>query len=158
MKKRDLLNLNNSLVMLEGIKATVKFSCFVAKNKINLRDEFAVLDATRKPSAAYIAYDTKRAELAHKMADRDEKGQAKIENNNFVIIERFDEFREELTILKEANTQVIEDQKKKAKEFEAFLDEEFEFEGSQIDLKDIPETVEPSVLESFIAANLIIDE
>jgi len=157
MKKRDLLNLYNGLTQLEGRQFTVKFSYFVAKNKVMLRDEFAALDLVRKLAPEYIEYDTKRAELAHKMADKDEKGQAKIENNNFVILERVDDFRKLLAQLKRTNAKVIEEQDKKNAGFEELLEDEFEYAGPKIDLKDIPQAVEPSILEAFITCDLIID-
>ena len=157
MKKRDLMSLYNGLCMLEGRPFTVKFSYFVAKNKVLLKNEFAALDAVRKPSESYIAYDTRRAELALKMADKDENGNAKIENNNFVIVEKVDEFKERLDKLKKQYAKAIKDHEKKTADFEEILDEEFEYSGPKIDLKDIPQSVEPSILEAFITADLIIE-
>jgi hypothetical protein len=157
MKKRDLLSLHKALTQIEGRQFTVKFSYFVAKNKVLIKDEFAAIEEARKPSAAYVAYDTKRAELAHEMSDRDSKGSPKIENNNFIITERVDEFRKALDDLKESNKEVIENQNQKNIDFEKLLDEEIEYRGPKIDLKDIPQTVEPAILEVLILADLIVE-
>ena len=158
MKKRDLVSLYNGLCLVEGRQFTVKFSYFVAKNKVLLKDEFTALNEAKKPSAEYTAYDTERAKLAHEMADKDEKGQPNIENNNFIIIERVDEFKEAIDKLKEENAEVISAYVQKQKDYEVLLDEEFKFGGNKVDFKDIPTTVEPSILEVLITADLIIEE
>jgi hypothetical protein len=157
MKKRDLLKLNGALSSIEGRQFSVKFSYFIAKNKVAIKNEFDALEIARKPDPKYIEYDTKRAELAHKMADRDEKGQAMIVNNSFVIIEKVDEFKTELDKLKKEYSEAIQTQEKNLKDFEDLLNEEIEFRGPKIDLKDIPQTIEPSVLEVLITSNLIIE-
>lgn len=157
MKKRDLIKLNGALASIEGRPASIKFSYFVAKNKIAIKEEFTLLDELRKPSSEYIEYDTQRAQLAQKLADRDEKGQVRIENNNFIIVEKVDEFKTELDKLKKKYSKFIKEHEKKMKEFESLLDEEITFSGPKIDLKDIPQTIEPSLLETLISANLIIE-
>lgn len=158
MKKKELLSLYEALAKVEGRQFTVKFSYFIAKNKVLLKDEFAALEEAKRPSIEYTAYDTKRAELAHQFADREDNGQPKIENNNFIIIEKVDEFKEALDKLKEENEETIEAHNQKLKDFEALLDEEVEFKGPKIDLKDVPQTVEPSILENLIIADLIVEE
>jgi seryl-tRNA synthetase len=158
MKKRDLLKLNGVLSSIEGRQFSVKFSYFIAKNKVMIKNEFAILEDLRKPSPDYIAYDTKRAELAHKYADKDEEGKPKIENNNFVIVEHVDEFKKELDELKKKSDKAIKKHEKKMKDFEDLLDEDIDYQGPKIDFKDIPKVVEPSVLEVLIEAGLIIEE
>jgi len=158
MKKRDLISLNNALSALEGRQFAVKFSYFMAKNKVMIKDEFAALDEVRKPSAEYVAFDTKRAEMAMEFADKDEAGKPKIENNNFIITEKVDEFRKALDALKEKNSKVISAYEKQIKDFEELLDEEINFQGPKIDLKDIPPTIESSFLEVLITADLLIED
>lgn len=158
MKKRDLITLHRTLVSIEGRKSTVKFSYFIAKNKVMIKDDYNILEEAGKPSEEFTEYDAKRAKLAHELADRDEKKQPRIENGNFVIIENVDKFKKELDKLKKEYASVIKDQDKKFKEFNALLDEEIEYKpGPKIALQDIPEQVEPAVLEILIIADLIID-
>lgn len=158
MKKRDLISLHNSLTTLEGRPFSVKFSYFIAKNKVMLKNEFTALDVARKPDPKFVEFDTERAKLAHDMSDKDEKGQAKIENNNFIIVEKVNEFKDALEALKEKYSKAITDQEKNIKDFEAILNEEFEYKGPKIDFKDIPAGIEPSILEDLIIADLIIEE
>jgi len=157
MKKRDVLILQQRLASLEGRKFSVKFSYFVAKNKVLIKDEFAALDEARRPDPKFTEYDAQRAKLANEMADKDNMGQPRIENGNFVIIERVEEFKDKLESLKEQYADAIASQEQKAKDFEELLEEEVEYNGPKIDLKDIPEQIEPSVLEILIVAGLIID-
>lgn len=157
MKNRDLLNLNNTLRSIEGRKATVKFSYFVAKNKILLKKEFDILESIKKPDPKFIEYDTKRAELAHKYSDKLENGQPRVENGNFIITKELEVFREELGKLKESYTDVIKDYEKQVKDFDELLDKEVEFTGIKIDLKDVPEEIEASVIEVLINSDLLID-
>ena len=157
MKKRDLISLYNALTMIEGRPFSVKFSYFVAKNKVLLKSEFTALEEARKPDPKFVEFDTERAKMAHDMADKDEKGQAKVENNNFIIVERVDEFKKSLDDLKEKYSKVIEEQEQNVKDYEDILDEEFNYKGPRIDFKDIPAGIEATILEALIVANLIIE-
>jgi len=157
MKNRDMITLFQQLTTLEGRKFSVKFSYFVAKNKVMIKEEYGALDEARKPDPIYTEYDSKRAKLAHELSDKDVNGQPKIENGNFVIIENFEKFKKSLDELKEQYAEAIKEQEQRVKDFEALLDEEIEYKGPKIDLKDIPEQVEPSVLEILIVCGLIID-
>ncbi len=157
MKNRDVLDLHEALTTIEGRRFSVKFGYFVAKNKVVLKNEYSALDEARKASPEFTEFDTKRATLAADNADKDEQGQPKIENNNFIIIEKFEEFKKALDDLKEEYADAIKEQEQKIKDFEVLLEEEVEYKGPKIDLKDIPEQIEPSVLESLIISDLIID-
>ena len=158
MKKRDLISLYNALTMIEGRPFSVKFSYFVAKNKVLLKSEFTALEEARKPDPKFVEFDTERAKMAHDMADKDENGQSKVENNNFIIVERVNEFKEGLDSLKKKYSKVIEDQEQNVKDFEDILDEDFNYKGPRIDFKDIPAGIEASILEALIVADLIIEE
>lgn len=158
MKNRDLLNLQNTLKSIEGRKATVKFSYFVAKNKILLKKEFDILESIRKPDQKFIEYDTKRAELAHKYADKLENGEPRIENGNFIITENLVLFKEDLMKLKAEYKDVISEYEKQIKDFDELLDKDVQFEGVKIDMKDIPKEIEPNVLEVLMSSGLLIEQ
>ena len=112
MKKRDLLNLYNALTSIEGKAFTTKFNYFIAINKSFMRDEIDALEMAKKPDPKFVEYDIERAKLAHEMADKDSNGQAIVENNNFIITEKFEEFKEALINLKSKYSKAIEDQEK----------------------------------------------
>lgn len=156
MKNRDILSLYRALTAMESRQSTVKFSYFVAKNKVMLKDDYNILEAAGKPSERFTEFDTKRAKLAQELADKDEKKQAKIENGNFVIIENVEKFKKDLDKLKKKYAAAIKEQEEKFKEFNSLLDEETEYKaGPKIALKHIPEQIEPAILEILIIADLI---
>lgn len=157
MKKKDLVTLHDALIRVEGRQSPIKFSYFVAKNKLLIKEEFEMLQNLRKAPEKFVEYDRKRATLAQEHADRLENGQPKIEDNNFIIIERFEEFREKLEALKEDYADAIADYEKRVQDFEDILEQEYTYNGAKIDYKDIPETIEPAILEAFMTADLIID-
>ncbi len=74
IKKRDLLNLYNAISELEGRPFSVKFSYFIAKNKVAMRDEISALDIAKRATDEFKSYDGERAKLAQKFADKNEDG------------------------------------------------------------------------------------
>jgi len=159
LTKRDLLKLYNGIIAMEGRAYSVKFSYFIAKNKVALRDEISALEEARKPSDEYRSFDTKRAKLAQKYADKNEDGSAKIHENSFVITKNVDKFQSEIKKLREKNKKYITEFEKQMVDFEELLDTEATLENtSKIVFKDIPQSIEPSILEVLILADLIIED
>ncbi len=157
MKNKDLVNLYQSLTLIEDRKYSVKFSFFVAKNKLSMKDDFSILEEARKPDVKFIEYDTKRAKLAFDMADKDEKGQPNVENNSFVIVENIEQFKTDLDALKKEYSAIIKKQQKNFDDYKELLEDDIEYTGLKIDIKDVPDEIEPAVLESLLVANLITD-
>lgn len=158
LKRRDLVKLFNGLVSMEGRAFSVKFSYFLAKNKVALKDEITAIEEVRKASDEFRQYDIERARLAQEYADKNEDGSAKIYDNSFVITAKVDEFQKRLSELKSKYETVIKDHENKMVELEELLNDKVEFQGTKIDFKDIPDTIEPSLLEVFIIADLIIED
>jgi len=158
VKKRDLLRLHNAIHALEGKVFNVKFSYFIAKNKVAMRDEITALEEARKVSDEYKKYDTERATLAQQYSDKNEDGSAKIQGNSFVITTNAELFQEDLEGLRVKYKDAIEEYETMMKDFEELLNQEVEYDGTKVDLKDVPQTIEPAILETFILADLIIDE
>ena len=158
LTRRDLLKLHNAIATMEGRQFSVKFSYFIAKNKVAMKDEMMALEEARKISDEYRSYDLERARLAQEYADKNEDGSAKIHENSFVITAHANEFQEELEALREKKKDAIEEHESKMAEFEELLNGKVDFNGARIDFKDIPSTIEPSVLEILILADLIIEE
>ena len=156
--KRDLLNLYNGMCSLEGRQFSVKFSYFIAKNKVAIRDEITALDEARRVSNEFKLYDDERVELARKFADKSDDGSAKVHDNSFIITKLLDGFQKNLSKLREKHTKAIEKREKQIEDFENLLNETATFEKFQVEFDDIPPTIEPSILEGFILADLIIDE
>ena len=158
-KKGDLLNLWYIFEGLKFKKQNVKFSYFVAKNKIKMKSEVDALTEAQEAPEVFKAYDGKRADLAAEMADRvADTDQPLVDNGQYVIKARKDEFDKQLAELKEEYKSVIEDRAEQVEKFKELLDEEVKFDGHKIKLGDIPQEIEPSVLEAFIAVDLINEE
>jgi len=159
MKKGDLLNLWYVLEGMKHQKQGVKFSYFVAKNKLAIKGEVEALDAAREVSEAFKAYDTKRAALAAEMADKlPGVGTPMTENGQYVIKERKEEFDKALSELKEQFARPIAEREEQIATFNELLDEKVEFKNYKIKFGDIPSSIEPSVMEIFILADLVIEE
>lgn len=156
--KRDLLRLYNAIMIMEGRQFSVKFSYFIAKNKVAMRDEITALDEARQVSDTFKTYDAERAKMAQEYADKNEDGSAKIQDNSFVITANLEEFQTALEALRKQYKEAIEEREQQLKDFEELLDEKVTFKGARIDFKDIPPTVEPTVLEVLILADLIIED
>jgi len=158
LKKRDLLRLNNAIAAIEGRSYSRKFGYFIAKTKLEIKDEVLIMQEFKAPSESFKAYDTKRSELARDHADRNSDGSPKIQNQEFLITVKMDQFQEALANLKEEYKEVIEEREQQIKEFEEILDEETKFDGTKIDLKDIPDDIEPVVIEVLLSAGLISED
>jgi hypothetical protein len=157
LKKRDLMRLNNAISAIEGRKFSVKFSYFLAKNKIQLKEDISILEQLRLPSDEFKQYDADRAKLALDHADRNSDGSPKIDNQQFVITIQAGEFQESVSKLKEKYNEVIEQRNEQLKDFEEILEEKTTYSGATIDYKDIPDDIEPVVIEVLILAGLIND-
>jgi hypothetical protein len=158
IKKLNLLRLHNVITSLEGEKYSVKFSYFLAKNKVTMRDEIETLEEVSKVSEEFQAFENERIGLAQKHADKNEDGSPQIQNDNFVLNENVGLFQKEFGELIEQNRDVISKREKQLKEFNEILGQNTEFEGSKISVEDIPQNIEPVKIECFILADLIIEE
>lgn len=109
LTRKDLLRLHNGISMMEGRQYSVKFSYFIAKNKVALRDEIVALEEARKASDGFKEYDGGRAKLAQEYSDKNEDGSAKIQDNSFVITARVDEFQSALAELRDKYAEPIKE-------------------------------------------------
>lgn len=149
------MRLSNAISAIEGRKFSVRFSYFLAKNKIQLKDEIAALNELKMPSDDFKAYDTQRAKLALDHADRNPDGSPKIDNQEFLITIKAGLFQEAVAKLKEEYNEVLEQRQEQLRDFEEILKEDVEYNGATIDYKDIPDDIEPVVIEVLLSAGLI---
>lgn len=158
-KKGDLLQLWYVLEGMKHQKQNVKFSYFVAKNKIAIKPEVDTLNEVQEVPEAFQLYDRKRADLAAEMADKvPQTGEPRTENGQYVITEKKAEFDEALAKLKETYADVIDQRKAQIEAFKELLDEEVEFKGHKIKFGDIPGSIEPSVMEVLLITGLIFED
>lgn len=157
MKRRTLLKLWQVVQRLEGLKHDVRFSYFLAKNKVSLKAELDLLDEAQKPSESFIAYEQKRVETAQQFADKDANGQPKTHNGQYVIYDDKAGFEKEIKKLKTKFKTAISAREKQLKEYEALLDEDVHISLTKINFSQLPPQIESAFLEVFIEADLIED-
>jgi hypothetical protein len=158
MKRRVLLNLWHALNKLEGMKHDVRFSYFLAKNKVALKTEIEALDEAQKPNAAFIEFENKRIDLAKKYSDKDATGNPKIHNGQYVIFDQKDEFDEEIKNLREKFKAAIESREAQVEEYNKMLKDEVDFKPTKIKFNQLPKQIESVFLEIFIEADVIDDD
>lgn len=158
MNKGDLLNLWGIFTLLQSVKANVKFSYAVAKNRVKIKPEVEAIQEAMKPSDEYLKFEQERFALLQEYGDKDEKGRIKMENGNVHITEKLDEFNEKLDALKKTHADAITANEDHLKEVDTLLAEDFKFDPFQVSLEMFPDEIEPNVVEAFMNCNLIKDE
>lgn len=159
MKKLDVLRLNEVFNRFGDMKYGVKFSYFLAKNRIAIKSEVEALDEARKPDQDFLDFELERVKLAQEYSDKDSAGKPMIQNNSFVIVQKADAFEKEMSKLKKKFKTAIEQREEQVKEFEKIVDEDFTLSNPfKISFSDLPQSIEPSVIEVLIAADLIKEE
>jgi len=154
-KKSDILKIYAILEQLTNGAYPIKFSYFIAKNKRILKDEAEILKEFATPPEKYQEYDARRAELAKSLADLDNAGRPVIQNNTYVISQNKERFNKKLDILKEEYEDAIKEFDEKFGQYKEILQEETEFNGHAIKVNDLPEKIEPALIELFMDTGLL---
>lgn len=155
VKRIDLLNVWHALESVKSKKVNIKFSYFVAKNRLSLKGEIDAINEAQEASEAFRAYDKDRGVLAEKYADRDQNDKPIIKDNQYVITKQWEDFEKELEKLKKKYKKAIDERTEQLNSLREFLREEVPFKGFQIDLPELPQDLEPYIIETFLAADLI---
>ena len=139
-------------------KQNTKFSYFVAKNKIAIKNEVDALNEASEASDDFKAYDQKRADMAAAMADRISGTEEPLtENGQYVIKEKKGDFDKGLEALKVEFTECIDERTKQIESFSEILKEEIDFNGHSIKLDNLPSDIEPGIMEGLLNVDLIAD-
>lgn len=140
LKNSDVLSLDQALSTVGNLSG-VKFSYAIAKNRNLVDVEVKALKEALKFSEKYTEFDTKRVELCKRLADKDEKGVAKMEANAFVIVANKEEFDKELETLRAEYKTEIDAREEQLKKFNEMLEEESSFVPHKIKLADLPAAI-----------------
>jgi len=154
-KKSDIMKVYAVLEQMSKGVHPIKFSYFVAKNKKKLKDEVELLKELALPSEKFQEYDVRRAELAKSLADYDSSGRPIIRDNTYVIIKNKEEFDTKIDALKEEYEEAIKEFDEKIGAYKDILKEEMEFDGHAIRMEDLPEKIEPVLIELFMDTGLL---
>lgn len=156
IQRGKLLSLWYTLEGFQNQKKDVKFSYFIAKNKISIKGEIDAITAAQEPSEKFKDFDNQRGTLAKEMADRvPGTDDPIIEGNQYKIEINKIKFERQLTKLRTKFQTAITEREKQIEAFNTLLTEEIEFEGYPIELGSLPNQIEPSVMEVLIEAELI---
>ena len=158
MKRETLVKLWKVIGSLEGLKHDVRFSYFLAKNKVALKAELDIMEEAQKPSEAYLEYEKQRIETAQGLADKDKNEQPKVHNGQYVIYDNRDKFEAEIKKLKTKFKTAINAREKQIKEYEALLNEPVELALAKIKFSQLPSQIESAYLQVFIEADVIEDD
>jgi len=154
-KKSDIMKVYSVLEQMSRGTHQIKFSYFIAKNKKKLKDEVELLKELAVPSEKFQEYDVRRAELAKSLADCDSAGRPIIRDNTYVIVKNKEKFDKQIDALKEQYEDAIKEFDEKIGAYKEILKEEMEFDGHAIRIQDLPEKIEPALIELFMDTGLL---
>lgn len=148
MTKGECVKMWNSFNSVKRIKDT-KFQYFVARNCGFLKSEIDALAEAQKPDEKVHEYEQKRMELIRKYAAKDEKGGMVPVGNGFQIAD-MDKFEADVKILDEEYKELLEENKKKNKDFEELLKDKVTFEMYTLKFADLPKDIDGNEMEQIL--------
>lgn len=148
MLNEKLQGLYQGIEAVSGLKG-VRFAYAMAKNKSALKRELETLQEAIKMSEKYGEYEEKRVELCEQHSEKDDKGKAKLENNEYVILSKA-QFDKELGKLRKEYESVIEERTAQIKEFNELLKKESEFKPYMVAYESVSEEISSSQLSGII--------
>lgn len=135
---------------LSGLKG-VKFAYGMAKNKRLIEQEIEILQEAIKPSDKFQEYDKKRIDFCVKYADKDDKGKAKLEGNEYVFSGKNKEkFDKEIETLKKEYGQEQKEREEQIDEFHKLMTKESDFKPFMIAYEEIPEDITSDQMSGII--------
>lgn len=157
MKKSDILLLNHALSQPSLLKLTgAKFAYAVARNLQIIKPEVEALQKAQEPSEEFTKYDTARAELAKKHAEKDEKGEPKTKIDpatmrSSYVVEDMKALEEEVSKLKEEHKEAIEARETQVKEYNTMLEEEVSVELHKLNINELPSDISAKQMSEIIS-------
>jgi hypothetical protein len=147
IKRAELYKILSGLNELSNAKG-VKFAYAVLKNKKAIEKELEILEELKKPSEKEQEFEKKREGLCIKYAKKDENGNAKIKDNQY-IIEDNDKLQEDFKKLVEDNKNLEQEKVKKQKELNSLLEEEVDIDLYKIKQDNLPNEITANQLEKI---------
>ena len=154
MKNKQLYELLEGIRQAGSLKG-IKFTYGLARNKKLVEKEIEILSEVSKPNEDFEELEKKRIELCKVHAEKDEKGEPKIEMigntpKSSYVIEDKKKFEKELEKMMKENAKVVEAQEEKNKQFMELLEENSEFKPYMIEFVDIPEDITSETISKLI--------
>jgi hypothetical protein len=151
MTREEAVTFWRSLSNLGSYKGA-KFAYAIAKNRSKLESEYKLIQkmqSTVQPSSLK-KFDERRIELCKEYADKDENGNPSLENNNYVISQRRDEFENTIRELQKEFEPSFKEFEENQIKFNNFLSEEIEVDIHTIPMSIIPEDMTAKDMEIII--------
>lgn len=150
MLNEKLQALYQGVESVSGLKG-VRFAYAMARNKLALKRELETLQEAIKASDKFIEYDKKRVDLCEQYADKDDKDEPKLENNEYVFSKANKvKFDKELDKVREEYKTVIDERTAQLKEFGELLKKESEFKPYMIAYESVPEEITTDAMSRII--------
>lgn len=119
---------------------TFKGNLAVQKNIKNISGFYEFLTALemkqKKSSDSYLEYDRKYKQCIQEHASRDENGQV-IEKDQGILLNDVEEFNKDMEVLMSTYREVIDEHQNKLKEWEDYIQSEYEGEILMIEESDV---------------------
>jgi len=154
VKRNELTKLTQAFNNVKDLSG-IKFAYAITKNKRKIQQELDTLKEIFKPIAEYDKYEQDRVKLCNELCDKDENNNPVIKNNQFVGLEKNEDFNKKVKILQETYKSAIEERENQIKEYNTLMSEEVEIELHKVKLVDVPQNISSKQLESIF---VIIDE
>ena len=160
MKKRTLLDLWNAIARLEEFKSDIKFSYFLAKNKMIIKEDIQLLEEIQKPSVDFSEFESKRVTLLQTYADKDRTGRAQYcsQSNQYILTVNRQQFEEEFAKLRDEYRETLLARERQMKGFTEILNEEIQIKLMKIKLSNLPKEIASVFLNTFMEADLIEED
>ena len=161
LKNKDLFGLQQGLAQCKNLIG-VKFAYAIAKNHAKIDSEIEALREAVKPTSEFEVYDKERAELAKSFADKDDKGEPKINVipqtglSEYVIPPaKKKAFNKAFENLKRKNKKVVDAKNKQIEEYNKLLEEESKIELHKVNVELVPQDITVGQMELIMP---IIDD
>ncbi len=155
MKKKEVITLHNNLKKLNNLTG-VKFAYAVSRNIGLLEPIIKALQDASVPNKDYFDYEKERVILAEKHSQKDENGNPKTINDEYIISDK-NKFTDELEKLRKKHKKAIDDYFSKMEEYRKMLEEEAEeLNIFKIKMADIPNEI--TVEQMNVIKDLIENE
>jgi tRNA U34 5-carboxymethylaminomethyl modifying enzyme MnmG/GidA len=161
MKRKDAIKLWNTLNLLSQKDSNKLFKIFIAKNLLKLEKEIELIKQNFSIPGA-MEYEEKRKAILFKYADKNEKGEIVFNGTDFTISDpnAVAMAQEELKQLEHENKEIVEEIEKINKEFEVYLEEDFEDANTLTKIKEefIPDDIDINLIKILLACNLVVED
>ena len=160
MKKKTVMDLWNVIMRLEELKSDIKFSYFIARNKMLLQKHVEELSKVQQPTQDFMEFEDKRVILLQQHADKDKNGRAQhcSQSNQYVVTVNRDRFNEEFAQLKDSYKDTLTSRDKQMTEYFKILDEDISIKLMKIKFSKLPREIQPIFLNIFMEADLIEED